>query len=104
MACVSFKNAGSVAATEIVFDFSLTDRNGDDVATLHLDRRGTFSPGVGIYGFATLAAWQSGGNRDYRDNCTSVRSDMAALPIIKAQYATYKVNRVAYADGSVWPP
>jgi hypothetical protein len=102
--CVSFKNTRSVAATRIVFDFPLTNRNGDTVETLHLDRRGTFSSGIDIRGWSNLEAWQSAvGHRGFADNCVIRQAGIAALSLLNAHFIGYRVEHVEFADGSVWP-
>ena len=102
-ACVSFKNTDTRTATRVLFEFALIDGNGSHIGSLALDRKGTFSTGVAIEGYRTLSDWSSGGgNRGYSDNCTTLTRDMAALPILSAQFATYIVKRVDYADGTSW--
>jgi hypothetical protein len=101
--CVSFKNVAPKVATRVVFNFGLIDGNGGEVGTLVLDRKGTFSPGIDIEGYRTLASWSvGGGNHGYNDNCMSLDRNIAALPILSARYATYAVKSVEYADGTVW--
>jgi len=103
--CVSFKNEASVAATRVIFEFAISGRSGDNLADLQLDRRGTFSSGVDINGWASLADWQSGvGHRGYGDNCQTVSSGVAALPLLSGRYVTYHVRAVEYADGHTWGP
>lgn len=102
--CVSFKNNRSVAATLIDFDFPLTNRSGDTVETLHLDRRGTFSSGIDIRGWSSLESWQGGvGHRGYGDNCVVQQAGVAALSLLNAHFFSYRIERVEFADGSVWP-
>lgn len=102
--CVSFKDTGAVAATRVVFAFELLDSSGDRIATLPLDRRGTFSPGVGIYSWESLHDMeQGGGHRGYGDNCARVDRELAALPLLQARHATFQIKRVEFADGTVWP-
>jgi hypothetical protein len=102
-ACVSFKNVDARTATRVLFEFVLLNGNGEEVGSLQLDRKGTFSTGIDIEGYRTLSAWSGGGgNRGYGDNCTELKSNMAALPILTARYATYAVKRVEYADGTIW--
>ncbi|MDQ2857177.1 MAG: hypothetical protein M3R53_00825 [Candidatus Eremiobacteraeota bacterium] len=106
MACVSFKNVAAATATRVVFTFPLLGPGGDVLAALTLDRRGTFSSGVGIMSYDSLSdATQNSGvqNRGYSDNCTTLTNAIAAVPILKARFATYRVTRVEYSDGSVWP-
>lgn len=103
--CVSFKNEAAVAATRVVFQFAIVGRSGDELGTLELDRTGTFSPGIEINGWPSLADWQGGvGHRGYGDNCKVLNSGLAALPLLSAHAATYEVRRVEYADGTSWPP
>lgn len=102
--CVSFKNEARVAATRVVFDFPLANRHGETVETLRLDRRGEFSPNVDIRGWESLGAWQASvGHRGYADNCVRQEAGVAAMSLLSAHVATYRVERVEFADGSVWP-
>ena len=55
--CLSFKNTSSVAATRILFGFSLLNQNHETIDTGHLDRKGTFSPNVEIHGYHDVAEW-----------------------------------------------
>ncbi|HEX3459241.1 MAG TPA: hypothetical protein VHR97_14935 [Candidatus Baltobacteraceae bacterium] len=64
-ACISFKNEGSLTATRLLVEFPIMNHDGERVATLTLDRRGTFSPNVEIHGWSDLAAWQSCTHRGY---------------------------------------
>jgi hypothetical protein len=101
--CVSFKNDDPKVAKRIVFGFGLIDGNGGDVGEIVLDRKGTFSPGIAIEGYRTLASWSTGGgNHGYNDNCVTLNRNIAALPILSAKFATYSVKSVEYADGTVW--
>lgn len=103
--CVSFKNRAAVAATRVVFEFSIVGRSDATVGTLELDRSGTFSPGIDINGWSSLADWQSGlGHRGYNDNCKVINSGVAASPLLSARYVTYAITRVEYADGTSWAP
>jgi len=104
-ACVSFKNVAAVDASEVVIEFPLLDAGGNAVGKLTLDRRGSFSPGIGIMTYDSLQDFiQSGfGNRGFADNCATVQNGIAAVPILTARYATYRITRVVRADGSVWP-
>src|SRR5271165_4208265 len=107
VACVSFKNTDTRTATRVLFEFAILDGRGADVGSLPLDRKGTFSPGISIMGYGGLSDWTSGGgNRGKADNCVTLTNAVAALPILSAQYASYAVKRVEYADGSSWnaPP
>ncbi len=104
-ACVSFQNNAALTATRVVIDFPLLGSGGDVLGRLDLDRHGTFSPGIAIYSYQSYAAWidQSGGtNRDYANNCATISNGIAAVPILTARFATYRVTRVEYADGSAW--
>jgi hypothetical protein len=105
-ACISFKNAAPKAATRIIFEFPLVDASGNELGTLTLDREGTFSPDVAIMTYQTFSDWAGGTvtNRGYAQNCASLSSGIAAVPILTARYATYRLRRVEYADGSVWMP
>jgi hypothetical protein len=109
--CVSFKNNGAVAATRVVINFSIVDDEGRPLApdadkpltSLTLDRRGTFSTGVDINGWSNLSDWQGGvGHRGYGDNCTTISTPIAALPLLAARFATYHILVVEHADGTIW--
>ncbi len=105
MACVSFKNVAPLAAMEVVFDFPLLDANGNTVGSLRLGRRGMFSPDIGIMSYASLQDFISSagaGNSRYIDNCAKISRGIAAVPILTARYATYRITRVEYVDGSEW--
>lgn len=104
IACISFRNVAPQAATRVVVDFFLLDANGQVLAPLTLDRRGTFSPNVDIHSYPGFEAWSGGtyNNRDYANGCTRVDNGVAAIPILTARLATYHVARVEYADGTVW--
>jgi len=107
MACVSFKNVAPLAATRVVFEFPLVDARGDALEEMMLDRRGTFSPNIDIMTYQSFSDWSQGkgtSNRGYADNCTTLTNGLAALPISSADYATYRVTRVEYSDGSAWTP
>ncbi|MDQ2909122.1 MAG: hypothetical protein M3R44_07220 [Candidatus Eremiobacteraeota bacterium] len=106
MACVSFKNIAPVAADEVRIDFPLLDGAGNTVGKLTLDRRGTFSQGIGIMTYGSLQDFvQSGGigNRGFGDNCATVKNGIAAVPILTARYATYRITKVTRGGGSTWP-
>ena len=104
-ACISFKNTDARTATRVLFQFPLSDDAGAALAQLDLDRRGTFSTGIDIHGWDSMASWQGGmGNRAYSENCTSVSTGVAALPLLAARFATYRILRVEYADGTSWTP
>lgn len=103
--CVSFKNEAAVAATRVVFQFTILDRSNNDLGNLELDRSGTFSPGIQINGWPSLREWQGGvGHRGFGDNCKVLNSNVAALPLLSAHTVTYEVEKVQYADGTTWPP
>lgn len=103
--CVSFKNEAAVAATRIVFRFTILGRSGDELGRLELDRNGTFSPGTDINGWSSLSQWQSGvGHRGFADNCKVFTSNVAALPLLSAHTVSYEVTRVEYENGTSWPP
>ena len=53
-----------------------------------------------------VEGWQQGQHRGYDENCTSVSTGVAALPLLTARFATYRVMLVGYADGKTWaaPP
>jgi hypothetical protein len=103
-ACISFKNTDSRTATRVLFQFPISDDAGAALAQLELDRRGTFSPGIDIHGWPSMAGWQSSQNRGYDENCTGVSSGVPALPLLAARFATYRILRVEYADGTFWTP
>ena len=103
--CLSFKNEAAVAATRVVFRFTILNRSGEELGKLELDRTGTFSPGVDINGWGSLSEWQGGvGHRGYGDNCKVLTSNVAALPLLSAHTATYEVTRVEYDNGTSWMP
>jgi len=103
MACVSFQNNAPQTATLVRFAFPIKDANGNTVATLHLDRKGTFSTGIGIHSYQSYHDWKGGlSNRGYADNCVNRTVGVAALPILEARFATYAVTYVLYADGTSW--
>jgi hypothetical protein len=102
--CISFKDREPVAATRVVFAFPLRNRDGETLETLHLDRRGTFSPNVEIRGWESLGTWQQGfGHRGYADNCVTKEADVAALSLLTAHFVSYRIVHVEFADGSIWP-
>jgi hypothetical protein len=103
-ACISFKNAASVTATRVLFEFPLSDQSGVEVGALKLDRRGTFSPGIDIRSWPDMASWQQYNHRGYAENCTNTELGVAAFPLLKAHYATYRILRVEYANGTSWVP
>ena len=73
---------------------------------LKLDRRGTFSPNVDIAGYNDVSDLGGArmGHRGLADNCASTSTGVAALPILAARFASYRIIRVDYADGTSWPP
>lgn len=101
-ACISFKNTDTRTATRVLFQFPISDKSGTAITDLELDRRGTFSPEVDILGWSTLEDWQNGQHRGYSENCTSISTGVAALPLLSARSATYRILRVEYADGTSW--
>jgi hypothetical protein len=104
-ACVSFKNVGSLTATRVLVEFPMIDDAGAQLGDVQMDRRGTFSTGIDINGWDSLKSWQSGlGHRGFNDNCAGVNTGVAALPLLAARYATYRIMRVEYADGTAWTP
>jgi hypothetical protein len=103
-ACVSFKNTDTRTATRVLFQFPLSDEAGVELGQLELDRRGTFSPNTDINGWGSMASWQGSSNRRNDENCTSVSAGAAALPLLAARFATYRIVRVEYADGTSWAP
>jgi hypothetical protein len=102
--CVSFKNTSTLIARRVVFEFPMMGPRGRELGSLHLDRRGEFSPGIDINGWESLSAWQGGvGHRGYGDNCTLLQQGVASAPLLQAATVTYRVTHVEYADGSSWP-
>jgi len=105
VACVTFANTAPQAATDILFAFTIKDGNGDTVGTMRLDRKGTFSTGIGIHTWDSYASWRAqSGNRGYNDNCVKKESGVAALPVLEARFITYSVKSVTFADGTTWAP
>lgn len=103
--CVSFKNTAARVARRVIFDFSVLGAQGRELGTMHLDRRGEFSPGIDINGWSTLSDWQGGlGHRGYGDNCSLLQQSVAATPLLHAKSVSYRITRVEYADGSSWAP
>jgi hypothetical protein len=103
--CVSFKNEAAVAATRVVFAFTIVGRSGNELGKLELDRNGTFSPEIDINGWGSLSEWQGGvGHKGYGDNCKVLNANVAALPLLAAHAVTYEVTHVEYADGTSWTP
>jgi hypothetical protein len=104
-ACISFKNVGSLAATRVLVEVPMIDDAGAQLGSLQIDRRGTFSTGIDINGWDSARSWQGGvGHHGFNDNCAGVSMGVAALPLLAARYATYRILRVEYADGTAWTP
>ena len=106
IACVSFQNTSPKTATEVVFDFTLTNSEGTELGKLTLDRKGKFSSNIGIYSYDSLSGWNQGsfGPSSRMDNCVQRKLATAALPILEARYAGYRVVKVVYDDGTSWTP
>jgi hypothetical protein len=103
--CVSFKNVAPKTARRVLFAFTLEDARDAKLGELELDRRGEFSTGVDINGWASLGEWQGGvGHRGYGDNCVSVQQRVGSAALLKVATATYRIVRVEYADGTDWTP
>jgi hypothetical protein len=104
LVCISFKNTAGLVANRVVFDFPVMSHAGGHVlATMQLDRRGEFSPGIDINGWASLSDWQSAmGHKGYNDNCAGVNPGVAAMPLLQARIATYNVMRIEYEGGKIW--
>lgn len=102
--CVSFKNVRPETATHVVFEFPLLNRQGEVVDTLHLDRRGEFSSNIDIRGWDSLGSWQGGiGHRGFGDNCAVLNLQVAAMSLLQAHVAGYRIQRVQFTDGTEWP-
>ncbi|MGA7746710.1 MAG: hypothetical protein WCC70_00410 [Candidatus Aquilonibacter sp.] len=106
IACVSFKNLSAMTARRVVFVFPLLDARGNSLGDLTLDRNGEFSSNVPISTYASFATWQQGtiGPRGYADNCIQKTLPTAAVPLLQAHAASYRVSRVEYDNGTVWMP
>ncbi len=106
VACVSFTNVASKVANDIVFEFPLLSDSGVELGKLTLDRKGEFSPNVAIMTFGQLSDWQQGsiGPRGRGDNCVERELGTAALPILEARLAGYRIVHVTYDDGTSWTP
>lgn len=102
--CVSFENTSKIAATRIEFEMYLFNHNKHVLDTGALDRKGTFSPNIGIHGYSSLGDWGQG-NRGYRDNCIGWRpyNGQERLDYTRVRYFSVKVKRIEYADGTTWP-
>lgn len=87
VACVTFKNVARIAATRVVIDFPLLTTAGETLGDLTVDRHGNFLPNVAI-----------------ADTCTHQDLPAPALALLQARLASYRVTRVEYTDGTVWPP
>ncbi|HEX8805625.1 MAG TPA: hypothetical protein VF741_01705, partial [Candidatus Aquilonibacter sp.] len=96
IACVSFTNLSAKTARRVVFEFTLYDAQGNSLGTLTLDRNGEFSSNVLIATYDSFGSWQSGsiGPRGYADNCIQRNLPTAAMPILQARTAGYRVTRV----------
>ena len=103
--CLSFKNDSHATATHVRFDALLLDKAGEVLETLHLDRLGTFSPGVKINSWQSLQLWMSGLHRDYQDNCSGRRadSDETRIKFERVHAASFRVESAKFSDGSTWP-
>ena len=106
IACVSFKNLAPMAARRVIFEFPLLDAQGNALGNLTLDRNGEFSNNVTIATYDGFASWQQGGigPRGYADNCIQKTLPTAAVPLLQARAASYRVMRVEYDNGTVWTP
>jgi len=104
--CVSFKNLSAMTARRVVFVFPLLDARGNSLGDLTLDRNGEFSNNVAIATYPSFASWQQGtiGPRGYADNCIQKTLPTAAVPLLQAHAASYRVARVEYDNGTVWAP
>jgi len=105
-ACVSFRNVGTKVANRVLFQFPLVNDEGTELGVLTLDRKGTFSPNVDIVGYDDTGdlAGNTIGHGGRADNCAILSSGVAAMPILAARFASYRVTRVEYTDGSSWTP
>jgi hypothetical protein len=103
--CVSFKNLSPTTARRVVFEFPLLDAQGSSLGTLTLDRNGEFSSNVAIMTYAGFSDWNKGsiGPRGRDDNCIQRTLATAAVPLLQARSASYRVVRVEYDGGTVWP-
>jgi hypothetical protein len=106
IACISFKNLSPMTARRIVFEFPLLDAQGNALGKLTLDRNGEFSSNVAIMTYDGFGSWQSGsiGPRGRDDNCIQRTLPTAAVPLLQARTASYRVVRVEYDGGSLWTP
>jgi hypothetical protein len=97
--CVKFRNDGNVAATDVQFEWTGFDQSGKSVAHFVLDRRGTFAPGVLIYG-PTSTRERLGG--DAHKNCTWSRRGDEASAFHNATSLRVHVESVTFSDGTTW--
>ena len=106
IACVSFKNLSPMTARRIVFDFPLLDAQGSTLGTLTLDRNGEFSSNIAIMTFDSFADWNNNtiGPRGRLDNCIVRTLPTAAVPLLQARTASYRITRVEYDGGQIWTP
>ncbi|HUN29498.1 MAG TPA: hypothetical protein VMV65_06805 [Alphaproteobacteria bacterium] len=106
IACVSFKNLAPLTARRVIVEFPLLDAQGNSLGSLTLDRNGEFSSNVSISTYMNFATWQQGGigPRGYADNCIQKTLPTPAVPLLQARTASYRVMRVEYDNGTVWPP
>jgi hypothetical protein len=106
VACVSFKNLSPMTARRVVFEFPLLDAQGNPLGTLTLDRNGEFSSNIAIMTYDGFKDWQNGtiGPRGRDDNCIQRTLPTAAVPLLQARTASYRVTRVEYDGGTVWTP
>ena len=106
IACVSFKNVSPLTARRVVFEFPLLDGQGNPLGTLTLDRNGEFSSNIAIMTYDAFSDWQNGalGPRGRADNCIQKTLPTAAVPLLQARTASYRVTRVEYDGGTVWTP
>lgn len=105
-ACFAFENKSNVAATLVRFEFQLLNKNGVGIEDLHLDRKGTFSPNIEIHGSHNVMEYTAlGGPRGYRDNCVSWQASVARdrKRYARVRSATYRIDRIEFADGTQWP-
>jgi hypothetical protein len=105
IACVSFKNISPMTARRIVFEFPLLDKEGGVLGKLTLNRTGEFSSNIDIMTYAGFSDWNTSsmGPRGRADNCIQKNLATAATPILQAHAASYRVVRVEYDGGTVWP-
>lgn len=102
--CISFKNTSEAVAKHVRFDFEVLNHNRHVVDTGYLDRKGTFSPNIGIHGYGGFSDWGQG-NRGYRDNCIGWRpyNGQERIDYAHLRYFSVRVTRIEYADGAAWP-